>query len=90
MHHFEEVRDADVRFLADISSGNDAEADQFAFTGESASLIGSVDTEWHQGSAMRAERVHCSGIGQVAVLGKAAAAAHTAGVDDRHRWQPRR
>jgi hypothetical protein len=90
MHHFEDVRDADVRFLADTSSGNDGEADRFAFTGDSASLSDSDDTEWHQGSAMRAARVHCSGIGQVAVMGRAAAAAHTAGVDDRHRWQARR
>ena len=34
----------------------------------------------------RAARVHCSGIGQVAVMGRDAAAAHTAGIDDRHRW----
>lgn len=54
MQHSEDVRDAFLRFLADVSSGSDAWADRFAFTGDGASLIGTDDTEWFQGSAMRA------------------------------------
>ncbi len=54
MQHSEDVRDAFLRFLADVSSGSDAWADRFAFTEDGASLIGTDDTEWHQGSAMRA------------------------------------
>jgi dihydrofolate reductase len=54
MHHSEDVRDAFVRFLADVSSGGDAWADRFACTEDGASLIGTDDTEWHQGGAMRA------------------------------------
>jgi ketosteroid isomerase-like protein len=54
MHHSEDVRDAFVRFLADVSSGGDTWADRLASTEDGASLIGTDDTEWHQGSAMRA------------------------------------
>ena len=54
MHQSEDVRDAFVRFLADVSSGSDAWADRFACTAEGASLIGTDDTEWYQGAAMGA------------------------------------
>lgn len=54
MERSDDVRDAYVRFLADVSSGNDAWADRFASTEEGASLIGTDDTEWYQGRAMRA------------------------------------
>jgi hypothetical protein len=54
MHHSEDVRDAFVRFLADVSSGGDAWADRFACTEDGASLIGTDDTEWYRGGAMRA------------------------------------
>ena len=54
MHAANDVRDAYVRFLADVSSGSDAWADRFACTEDGASLIGTDDTEWYQGRAMRA------------------------------------
>jgi hypothetical protein len=54
MHDAKDVRDAYVRFLADVSSGSDAWADRFACTGDGASLIGTDDTEWYRGGAMRA------------------------------------
>ena len=54
MQHSDDVRDAFVRFLADVSSGSDAWADRFACTEDGASLIGTDDTEWYQGGAMRA------------------------------------
>jgi hypothetical protein len=54
MHHSEDMRDAYVRFLADVSSGSDAWADRFACAVDGASLIGTDDTEWYQGGAMRA------------------------------------
>jgi len=54
MQQSDDVRDAFVRFLADVSSGSDAWADRFAFTGDGASLIGTDDTEWYRGGAMRA------------------------------------
>ena len=54
MQHANDVRDAYVRFLADVSSGSDAWADRFACTEDGASLIGTDDTEWYQGGAMRA------------------------------------
>jgi SnoaL-like protein len=54
MHDANDVRDAYVRFLADVSSGSDVWADRFACTGDGASLIGTDDTEWYRGGAMRA------------------------------------
>ena len=54
MERADDVREAFVRFLADVSSGSDAWADRFAFTEDGASLIGTDDTEWYQGGAMRA------------------------------------
>ncbi len=54
MERSDAVRDAYVRFLADVSSGSDAWVDRFACTAEGASLIGTDDTEWFQGVAMRA------------------------------------
>lgn len=54
MERSDDVREAFVRFLADVSSGSDAWADRFACTEDGASLIGTDDTEWHQGGTMRA------------------------------------
>ena len=54
MERSDAVRAAYVRFLADVSSGSDGWADQSAWTAEGASLIGTDDTEWFQGVAMRA------------------------------------
>jgi ketosteroid isomerase-like protein len=54
MERSDDVRDAFVRFLEDVSSGSNDWADRFAYTQESASLIGTDDTEWYRGSAMRA------------------------------------
>ncbi len=48
------ARDAYVREEADVSSGSDVWADRFACTAEGASLIGTDNTEWYQGVAMRA------------------------------------
>ncbi len=54
MERSDDVRNAFLRFLADVSSGSDAWADRYACTGDGASLIGTDDTERYQGSAMRA------------------------------------
>ena len=54
MERSDDVRDAYLRFLADVSSGSAAWTDRFACAEDGASLIGTEDTEWYQGSAMRA------------------------------------
>jgi hypothetical protein len=53
MERSDDVRDAFIRFLADVSGGSDAWADRFASTEDGASLIGTDDTEWYRGGAMR-------------------------------------